>query len=844
MRVRFAESRAGDIPGGILAPALVLVALTVSPVGAYGQSFEQLLSDLPENRWALVNLNRFDEVWTRPEQRPIPSAGDVQGRPLAIIAAWSPMAWDPNRRDLIFWGAGHANYAGNEVYRFRSSSRRWERASLPSAVTEVSDAHYEAVDGIFSAPIASHAYDNSEFLPIADRFVTFGGAAYNTGSYFEDTARTRRTGPYFWDPSAAHPNRVGGTDGSHSNQASYPNVTGGKMWENRDNLRAGSQTPGQYAGDRFSGFKNGGTAYAVENGKDVLYVCDFDLWKYTVHSPENASSDTYEKVGNDASGLGSGQGPGAYDPHRRVFLKLFGGNRTFVTWDLQNPGPTNPARRIIPLDASGTFNWTDLGNMGLDYDPIRQEFVLWAGNLELWRLLPPANVVSGTWILEPVAGLSGPGPVRAVKFTGVLGKWKYIPDYDVFLGITQPESGEVWVYKPQNWQPSVDFGSDLRAPVASISTPPPGSVLSGTVRVTAVATDDVEVAGLDLFVDGTAVATDFAPPYEFDWSTTDFLDGLVSLTVLARDPAGNEGSSREVVVRVDNNVAAPDVTPPEVTLLSPVDGSTVAGLVPLDASATDDRALARLTISVDGLTRCTGSTSPLSCSWDSAGASGSHTVTAIAEDASGNIGTDTATVTIFVESNADFTLQEGLNAYRGTTDTYLSSYFPNMNFGSSDTLLDYNRLQFYQSLVRFKIFASEGGPVPDGATIEWARLELYKYSYYDQFYRAHRLLQPWDEAQATWNQRLAGVPWSQGGANGLGTDIAVEADGEAAAGWEPQWLSIDVTEGVRRMSNGEPNDGWKLVPVSGNSNLRRFRSRETTTESFRRPRLLIKLSPN
>ncbi len=843
------------------------------------------------------------------------------------------MAWDPNRRDLIFWGGGHANYAGNEVYRFRSSSRRWERASLPSAVVEVSDAQYEPVDGLSNAPIAAHTYDNSEFLPIADRFVTFGGAAYNTGRFFQDTTRTRRTGPFFWDPSAAHPNRVGGTDGSHSNRTMYPNVTGGQMWENRDNLQTGSLTAGQYPGDRFSGFINGGTAYTVENGKDVLYVCDFDLWKYTVHAPENAALDTYEKVGNDASGLASAQGPGAYDPDRRVFVKLYGGTRNFVIWDLSTPGPTNPARAVTPFNADGTFNSNDIGNLGVDYDPIRERFLLWGGNKQLWELIPPANVVSGTWILQAVSQPPGSGPTRALRFTGVLGKWKYIPQYDVFMGMTEPESGEVWAYKPESWQPVLDLESDLKAPVAAISSPPANSTSSGTTTVTATAMDDVGVAEVELFVDGTRVATDSSEPYVFDWNTTAFLDGLVSLTVRAHDDAGNEGLSREVVLRVDNDVPAPDVTPPEVMISSPTDGSIVSGLVPLSATASDDRALVSLSIAVDGSTQCSTTTDTVvSCNWDADSAdAGTHSITATAEDGSGNVGTDTISVTVEESGNqapqvrltqpvsgagfaqgldvvleaeasdldggvvevaffangmrlgavtaepynftwstppngnhtltavatddlgavttslpvtinvgrAVMVLQDGLDGYLGTSDTYLADYYPKLNFGGSDTLIGYSHVYFYEILLRFEIFASEGGPVPDGATIESAKLELYKYSFYDHQYRAHRLLQDWSEREATWNQRLPGVPWAQGGARGSGTDIAAVADGEGLVGWQPQWIAIDVTSGVQAMSDGEPNHGWKLIPIAGNPNVKKFHSRDTASEPSKRPRLIV-----
>src|SRR3546814_4381105 len=65
----------------------------------------------------------------------------------SVVGAWSSMAWDSARGDLIFWGGGHANYPGNEIYLWHSSTLEWERASLPSEVVKVADARFEAIDG-------------------------------------------------------------------------------------------------------------------------------------------------------------------------------------------------------------------------------------------------------------------------------------------------------------------------------------------------------------------------------------------------------------------------------------------------------------------------------------------------------------------------------------------------------------------------------------------------------------------------------------------------------------------------------------------------------------------------
>src|SRR5690606_22032176 len=104
-----------------------------------------------------------------------------------------------------------------------------------SDVVQLAPSRFETVDGYEHSPISSHAYDNLEFLEIADRMINFGGAAWNTGAGFVESDGVTKTGPYLWDPSKADPNAVGGLTGSHVNAAMHPEVVGGEMWENREN---------------------------------------------------------------------------------------------------------------------------------------------------------------------------------------------------------------------------------------------------------------------------------------------------------------------------------------------------------------------------------------------------------------------------------------------------------------------------------------------------------------------------------------------------------------------------------------------------------------------------------
>ena len=128
-----------------------------------------LIAALPEGGWAQASLNSYSSAWTPPDLRPLVGQGNPD--PMRIILAWSGFAWDPNRGDLLLFGGGHANYSGNDVYRWRGTTRRWERAALPSEVKQDSFFNWPPIDGWDAAPASAHTYDNNIFFPHIDRLV-------------------------------------------------------------------------------------------------------------------------------------------------------------------------------------------------------------------------------------------------------------------------------------------------------------------------------------------------------------------------------------------------------------------------------------------------------------------------------------------------------------------------------------------------------------------------------------------------------------------------------------------------------------------------------------------------
>ena len=900
----------------------------------YAQSLLEELNSVPDNSWLPASKNAFSDVWTPQDQRPSPEAGDILGSPKAIIGAWGSMAWDSRRENLIFWGGGHANYPGNEVYLWNSASRKWQRGSLPSEVEKVNSyGLYLAVDGLDNAPTSSHTYDNSEYLPIVDRFVTFGGATYNTGRFLENAARDYKAGPYFWNPALASPNKVGGADNSHAKPDIFPNVVGGAMWQNRDNLITGMTASGDFPGGSFNGFINGGTAYTQEDGRDVLYISDGDLWKYTVESSGNNASDRFEKIGTGTIGE---QGPAAYDPERQLFVKIRGSS--FVVWDVSRASESNAGIGFVPSDLSGRFNFADLLNYGMDFDPIRQRFILWGGYGDVWQLLPPAdsNLSSG-WQLSSLSVSGELLPNRGSGgFTGVLGKWKYIPSYDVFIGVLNGVDGDIWVYKPTQWQPQKNLNSDNQAPVVTLINVSNNEIVTGSKTVTISAADNQSIDNVALYADGQLIGTASISPYQIEFDSTTLRNGFTSLHAEATDLQGNRGESPYLRVNIAN-IIPEDTSPPQIRILSPLMSESVSGVYIIHLAVKDDVGIDRQSVSVNGDVICTDMLEGETCQWDTSqhsageyivaasvwdyfgnktetstvvnvvgsagnyapaitltspehqvgygagevltisaevedvdsdsvmvdfyagvtrlatvtqapyqyhwqpGTEGIYHIRAIARDSDGN--STGSNVAIVSSGIATVTMQEGMLGYVGMQDAYIDAYFQGSNTSQRTELKD-QESSIYKNrmLLRFPIFRSEGGWIPDGATVESATLSMYKATYYDQKYQVNLLLKQWKDDEVNWNQAREGVPWMEPGAEAEYFDIEHIVTGYGEAGWFGGWVDFNVTDAVHAIAQGMPNYGWRIKGISGNYNLKKYYSSEYTGVITSRPKLIVSYS--
>jgi len=187
--------------------------------------------------------------------------------------------------------------------------------------------------------------------------------------------------------------------------------------------------------------------------------------------------------------------------------------------------------------------------------------------------------------------------------------------------------------------------TDSRAPQPALSAPAAGATVSGSLTVSATASDDVGVIGVQFKLDGVNLGVeDTSSPYDVTWDSTTASNGAHSLTAVARDAAGNTGTSAVRSVTVDNS----DAISPTVSFTSPTSGATVTGAVTVAATATDNVGVVGVQFSLDG--NALGAedlTAPYSYAWATTGTSnGSHQLTATARDAAARTATATLSVTV------------------------------------------------------------------------------------------------------------------------------------------------------------------------------------------------------
>ncbi|AUB83781.1 S8 family serine peptidase [Candidatus Thiodictyon syntrophicum] len=205
------------------------------------------------------------------------------------------------------------------------------------------------------------------------------------------------------------------------------------------------------------------------------------------------------------------------------------------------------------------------------------------------------------------------------------------PGWDQYYGHGRIDAAAA-VQMALAWQ---RVAADTQAPSVAIGSPAASAQVSGTLSVQITASDNVGVTSVKLYAGATLIGTATTAPYAISLNTTAYGNGALQLTARAYDAAGNEALSSAVAVTVYN--APTDTIAPTAAITAPTANKTVSGTVTVKSIAADNVAVATMTLYIDNVKLCTGTSTALNCAWNAAAATrGTHVIKLTATDTSGN----------------------------------------------------------------------------------------------------------------------------------------------------------------------------------------------------------------
>jgi parallel beta-helix repeat protein len=200
-----------------------------------------------------------------------------------------------------------------------------------------------------------------------------------------------------------------------------------------------------------------------------------------------------------------------------------------------------------------------------------------SGNSQIFNnLVAATNSSTGLQNWENQATLKGnvAGSINDLKFTNYQSHDFHLQAGSLAIGagVVLTEVPNDYDYASRNQATAYDIGAfsfnGTPAPPPANSTPPPSAdatpptvtltapsagTVSGTVTISASASDNVGVAGVQFRLQGANLGPeDTTNAYSISWNTTTVSNGSYSLTATARDAAGNTTTSPPRTVTVSN----------------------------------------------------------------------------------------------------------------------------------------------------------------------------------------------------------------------------------------------------------------------------------------------------
>jgi hypothetical protein len=277
----------------------------------------------------------------------------------------------------------------------------------------------------------------------------------------------------------------------------------------------------------------------VQNGGGLLMIAD--------HAGADRNNDGWEppEIFNDLMGSPSVFG---------ITYNANSADRTYGWFD-DHPDANYTTDTTSPIIWQGAYG-APSSTKGLGLFGSTSMTLSGAAKGHIWRSVATHDTSSGVTF---ATSTYGSGRVAAVGDSSITEDATNGCGHTTYLGYndTQWDNG-LLIANAVAWlaNGSGGGGSDVTAPACSITAPTSGSTVSGTVNVTANASDNVGVSKVEFWLDGALRSTDTTSPYAWSWNTTTFANGSHTLVAKAYDAANNVASSGNVSVTVNNNTSS------------------------------------------------------------------------------------------------------------------------------------------------------------------------------------------------------------------------------------------------------------------------------------------------
>jgi hypothetical protein len=290
-----------------------------------------------------------------------------------VISCWSGGAYDSKRDRLIVWGGGHSAYAGNEIYAFDVGRLKWVRVNDPTLDTDP-EGNLEAT-GLYADgnPRSNHTYNYVQYVPAIDRFCSFGMA----GTFPSGQKGTNKNFAFDFEKA---------------------------RWEIK------SVTPAHGIGACSAVDPVTGRAWVRGNGRGaVLAEWDpaGDVW--TDRSGGLTNKTNYAKTA-------------AIDPLRRRMYAV--GGKQVYRYEIGKAG------RIAQdtVTTTGPQDVVEAACPGLEYDPVLDKLVGWAGGPDVFTL--DLDTLQWAKVSTSKDNRATPTPPCG---TGTYGRFRYMPSRNAYI---------------------------------------------------------------------------------------------------------------------------------------------------------------------------------------------------------------------------------------------------------------------------------------------------------------------------------------------------------------------------------------------------------------------------